>query len=214
MRPQRTKAQVADSRRFILDTARRLYARRRVEEVSMDDIARTAGYTRRTLYAYFTSADEIRLLILLDDLKTRWALQQTRMAHAETGLAKIIAWGQALFEFSQENPHATQLQAFWDYRGIDRRLIGRRVFRQFEKINNELAEGLRTIFALGIRDGSVRPDISIDLCISQFLYSLRGIIHRALLTGYSLATFDPDEYVNHFFELFSEAIGNPKGQTV
>ena len=47
---------------YVLDAARRLLATRDIEKTSMDEIAVAADYTRRTLYAYFKSRDEILLL--------------------------------------------------------------------------------------------------------------------------------------------------------
>ena len=163
---------------------------------------------------HFKGADDIRLLILTEDLKVRWALQQQRMATAETGLAKIVAWAEALYDFARENPQAVRLQAYWDYKGIDRKLVGRESFRAFAAINEELAEGLRAIFRLWVQEGSLRPDLQIDMCISQFLHSLRSVMHRALSPTYSFAVFDSDEYLQHFLDLFSRAIRNTKGQPI
>jgi len=198
---------------FVLDRARHLFAKKGPENTSMEDIAAAADYTRRTLYSYFKSADEIRLLIVTEDLKNRWAVQQQRIAEVETGLAKLTVWAEALYDFCKANPHATQLQAYWDYRGLDRKRVSRESFKAFTAINDELAEGLRAIFRLGIHDGSMRPDLQVDMCISQFLYSLRSVIHRALSSTYSFASFDTDEYLHHFLDLFSRSIYNPRGQT-
>ncbi len=214
MRTRRSKTELAEIRQFILDVSRHLFARRGVENTSMDDIAQEAGYTRRTLYAYFNSADEIRLMIFTGDLSERWELQKKRIAVPRAGLDKLIVWAEALYDFSKENPEATHLQAYWDYRGIDSKRVSRASFRAFEAINEELAEGLRAIFRLGIDDGSLRPDLHIDMCISQFLHSLRSVIHRALSPTYSFATFDPDEYVAHFLRLLTRTIRNSKGETL
>jgi AcrR family transcriptional regulator len=212
MRTRRSKIELAERRQFILDASRRLLAKQGVDNTSMDDIAREAGYTRRTIYAYFNSADEIRLKIFTADLIERWELQKRRIAVPALGLDKLIAWAEALYDFSKENTEATHLQAYWDYRGIDRRRVSRASFVAFEAVNEELAEGLRAIFRLGIGDGSLRPNLQIDMCISQFLHSLRGVIHRALSTAYSFATFDSDEYVAYFLELFTRSICNVKGE--
>ena len=214
MRTRRTKTEQVERRGFILDTARSLFARRGVENVSMDEIARAAHYTRRTLYAYFKSADEIRLLILTEDLRRRWEVQKPRVAAADAGLAKLIAWAEALYDFTKENLHATRLQAYWDYRGINRKHVSRESFNSFVTINDELAEGLRAIFRLGIKDHSLRPDLDVDMCISQLLHSLRSVLYRALSPNYSFAVFEPDDYVQHFLELFTRAVRNTKGQLV
>ncbi len=172
----------------------------------MDEIAAAVDYTRRTLYAYFKSRDQILLLVLVDDLSERWKAQLAGMLDAETGLEKILTWGRTLFSYSCARPQSIRLQAYWDYRGIDENRVGRDVLQKFEVLNNQLADGLREIFNLGLKDGSLRSDLEIDLCISQYLYSLRIIIHRALSPSYSFASFDPERYTEHFLDLFSRGI--------
>jgi AcrR family transcriptional regulator len=198
--------------RFIVEATRRLLAERDLDDVTMDDIAKAAEYSRRTLYRYFQSRDEIMLLILVEDLRARWVEQQAALAKTPGGLAKIQTWATVLFDFSQRSPQSLKLQVYWDYRGIDRAKMPAEIFADFEALNNELADGLRDIFRLGVEDGSLRPDIEIDLCISQFLYTLRVVIHRALSPTYTFAAFAPDEYVRHYIALFSEAICRRKEQ--
>lgn len=204
----RRELERASRRRFILDAARGLLASKGIESTSMDDIAAAADYTRRTLYAYFESRDEILLSIFIEDLASRWAVQKEAIAFARTGLERIVAWGESLYSYARQNPQAMLLQIYWDFRGIDHRRISERVFREFETVNNELAQGLRDIFRKGVKDGSLRPDLNIDLCISQYIYTLRSILNRALSPAYSFAKFEPDEYLAHYLDLFSRSIRN------
>jgi len=199
--------------RYVLNAARNLFAANGVENTSMEDIATAAEYTRRTLYTYFKSHDEICLLVLAEDLEQRWGLQQEALARQETGLDKILAWAAVLYEYSRENPQTLRLQLYWDFKGIDRSRIGEEVFTRFEAVNTALADGLRAIFRQGVEDGTLRPDLVVDMSISQFLQSFRAILHRALMETYSFAHFDPDEYVQHYLDLYSRAIRNPKAKT-
>lgn len=202
----RKKAGTESRRRFVVDAAKRVFARRGVENTTMEDIAEAAGYTRRTLYLYFRSFDEICLQVLLEDQALRWAAQQEAIARVDTGLAKLRAWAETLYQFVRANPQYVRVEVYWDYRGMNPRLLPRGLFRRFRTQNNELANGLRAVFRQGIADGSMRPDLDADLCISQFLYSFRAIINRAMSRGYSFAAFDPDDYVRHYLDLFSRAI--------
>jgi AcrR family transcriptional regulator len=193
---------------FILNAARQLYSEKGVENANMDDIASAAEYTRRTLYSYFKSRDEISLMVLIEDLNTRWEKQKKAIAQVNTGLEKILTWGESLFEFSREYPQSIRLQLYWDLKGIDRNRISDSTFDSFEEINNELAEGLRKIFKIGIADRSLRQDLKIDICISQFLYSIRAVINRAISQTYSFAQFNTEEYFRHYLDLFARGIRN------
>lgn len=198
-------------RQYVLEAAIKLFAENGVENTSMDDIARAADYTRRTLYSYFKSHDDICLLALTGDLSARWLLQQEAMAEKATGLARLLAFGESYFKFSLENPHSTNLQAYWDFKGINPSKIGEETFAAFTALNDELASGLRALFKLGINDGSLRPDLEIDMSLSQYIYSLRTIVNRALSDRYTFASFTPEIYIEHFLDLFSRSIRNQKG---
>ena len=204
----RREADNQTRRRYILDAARRLYEEKGVDAVGMDDIAAAADYTRRTLYAYFKGRDDISLMVLIEDNKARWAEQQEALDRAKTGLGKVLAWAAALHDFTRRHPHSIRLQLYWDFRDLERTTVGPETFAAFEAINDELAEGLREIFRLGVRDRSLRPDLEIDLTISQFLYCFRAILNRALSNSYSFASFDPDQYVAHYLEGFTGNIKN------
>lgn len=193
-------------RQFIVDAARKLFADQGVENTTMEDIAAASGYTRRTLYAYFKSFDEICLSAFLEDQAIRWQRQQDAIAEAETGLDQLRTWAITLYRFAVDNPQYMRLEMYWDYHGLKPKSIGRSLFKRFKERNDGLADGLRQIFRTGMADGTMRDDLDVDMCISQFLYTLRSAINRATLPGYSFAQFDPDEYVNHYINLFCRAI--------
>ncbi|MCP4566893.1 MAG: TetR/AcrR family transcriptional regulator [FCB group bacterium] len=202
----RKKMEREPRRRFVLAAARKLFATKGIENASMDDIAIAADYTRRTLYSYFKSHDEICLLVLLEDQAIRWEKQKDAIARVDGGLAKLRTWAESLYQFVKSNPQYVRLEVYWDFHGVNGKLIGDEVFARFEKQNNELADGLRDIFRLGIKDGSIRADLNIDICISHFLYSLRSVLNRAFSPGYSFATFDAGEYIKHYLDLFERGI--------
>lgn len=210
---ERKEKEKKSRRDFIIGAARQTFIARGIENSTMEDIAALSGYTRRTLYSYFKSFDEISMSVLLEDQAIRWKRQKAAMEKAATGLEKWRAWAETLYRFVADNPQYIRLELYRDLRGINPESINRSLFRQFKKENDELAEGLREIFRLGIRDGSMRRDIEIDLCISQFLYSFRAILNRAMSGGYSFAKFEADNYVTHYLDLFSRGIRNPgKGE--
>ncbi|MBN2227698.1 MAG: TetR/AcrR family transcriptional regulator [candidate division Zixibacteria bacterium] len=199
---------------YVRNAARTLFAEKGIENTSMEDIARAVEYTRRTLYAYFAGRDEICTQVFIDDLAARWSAQRDALAgtDCESGLGKILVWGRSLYAYSKQHPDSLRMHFYFDLKGIDPGRISEQTFTRFQKLNTELAEGLRDIFHEGVSDGSLRPDLDVDMSISQFLYSLRSILNRALSPGYSFASFDPDHYVEHFLEIFTRAIRHTGGR--
>ena len=191
---------------FIVDAAAKLFAQKGIENTSMDDIAKAVDYTRSTLYRYFNSFDEICVLVLVSQDRKRWELQKQAISGASNGADKLRTWGMSLFDFVQSNPETIRIDYFRDFNGIDRTKIDDQIFEEFLVLNNEFVEGLKTIFKLGMKDGSLSPTLNIDMCISQFVHSLRAILYRANSDHFSFTQIKTKEYVTHFLDLFLQGL--------
>ena len=58
----------AERERRILESATRLFSEGRFDEVLMDDIARTAGVAKGTLYSYFPDKEELYFAVVFDGI--------------------------------------------------------------------------------------------------------------------------------------------------
>jgi AcrR family transcriptional regulator len=188
---------------FIVDAAITLIEKIGIENIRMEDIASASDYTKRTLYVYFTSKDEILLWALTDDLINRWNYQKEQIIAGKNGLDKLNIWAFSLYDYCKKNPHSLQIQNYISYHFVRADKVNESIFERFKSINDELAQGLRNIFKLGTEDGSFRKEIEIDITISQFLYSYRAILSRAFSDSYSFQDFDKSTYTNHFINLFT-----------
>lgn len=176
----------------------------------MDDIAAASQYTRRTIYAYFKSRDDILLRILLEDMTRRLALQKMAETGVVGGMARIMVWAETQYAFWKENPQAVEVERYWDFQGIDRTRVSADVFDEFKKVNNEFAAALREMFREGIDDGSLRADLAVEASVSQFVYAFRAILGRALSSSYSFTDVDPDQYVQLYLDQYRRSICSEK----
>jgi len=65
---------------------------------------------------------------------------------------------------------------------------------------------LRDTFRLGIEGGSIHPDLNIDLCISQFIISMRAILQKAVSDSYSFTRIDDEAYLRRYLDLLINEI--------
>ncbi len=186
---------------FIVDVTTDLFREIGIEETSMDDIALKANYTKRTLYAYFQSKDEIFLWAFNDEQVKRWKYQKEQIDLASTGLEKLKMWALSLYEYCNKNPASMQLQNYMDYHLVKMDKVDQAIFQRFEDFNNEMADVLRAAFKLGQEDGSIREGIQADLTISHFAYAFRAILTRAFSSAYSFTEIDKSEYINQYLDL-------------
>jgi len=189
-----------------MDAARDLYAERGVENTTMEDVACAAGCTRRTLYAYFESWEDLVSQVFVENLVRRWRHQQAAMAGGASGLERIELWAHAYFDFARENPEAVHLEMFRDYRGIDPADQGEDVRRRHEEAIGPLLAEMVETFKDGQTDGSIHLGLDGMTTLSQFAYSLRALMNRALISGDNLVVFDPDDFITSYIDLFLRGI--------
>ena len=193
-------------RRKIMAAARQLASSQGVENTPMEDIAKRAQCTRRTLYAYFENWDDLFLQVYIQDLADRWQFQQTAMAAGDTGLDQLRLWGESYFAYSRLHPQSLRLQFFWDFRGLHSERTSAETRAALEAIMEPLVTKMRQVFLAGQKDGSVRPDFDPDTTLGQYAYTLRAIMNRALFPAYSFAEFAPAAFVENYLDFFLTGI--------
>lgn len=60
---------IASTRQLLVNVARQLFAKKGMENTTMNDIAQVSGKGRRTLYTYFASKDEIYFAVIEGELE-------------------------------------------------------------------------------------------------------------------------------------------------
>jgi len=104
---------------FIIENTVKLIEKIGINNVTMDNIAYESDYTKRTLYSYFKSKDEILLWIHTDDLTKRWEYQKEQLQLKQNGIEKFKLWAISLFEYCNSNKHTLQIQQYMDYHFVD-----------------------------------------------------------------------------------------------
>lgn len=114
-------ARERDKRRQILDTAARLFATRRFDEVTLDDIAARSRLGKGTVYLYFKSKEDLYAELILhglDTLLTEIRSKAPSVRGVARGGARGGAWRElggivdALLAFAARNPHFDALMRF------------------------------------------------------------------------------------------------------
>jgi len=190
----------------IIIAAEKLFLTNSYNKTTMDDIAKEAEYTKKTIYSYFRSKDELYLLILLKNNKTRWAYQEKEIDKKVTGYKKLYIFGDTYYKFFSKNKDILKFQIYWDYNKINIDKIDPEIFQQYHRWNLKGIEKIRQAFNIGIKDKSLKENLHVDMTINHLLYSLRIILNKAIFPTYSFANFESEKYYYHFLNFFLKAI--------
>src|SRR3954452_9698821 len=92
-------------RQQILDTAARLFAKQRYDQVRLDDVAAAAGVGKGTLYVYFDNKDDLYFSIAYEgfcDLIER--LEAQVVDHATPAVDRLRRIVEGLVQFARSHP--------------------------------------------------------------------------------------------------------------
>jgi len=163
----------------IIDVAEKIFFAKGYMESTMDDLAREAEYSKRTLYMYFESKREIYMEIMLRGFRMlNKKIENDCRGKEQSGIGLLEDIGKAYFAFAQTHPG--HMQAIMDYDTSEKDLsasasgdgLAGECYLEGEKTIQYLVDALKHAKT----DGTLSEDIDI-IDAAVFLWaSLNGFI--------------------------------------
>jgi len=144
----------------IVDAAERVFFGEQGQAATMDDVAREADFSKRTVYKYFSSKDLLMLAISLRGhrLLNEMLMERSERADARSGLDRLEAYGRTYLDFRNRYPE--YFSTILGYQTVVASMTGteeiaRQCYEEGEKPTVLLEAAIRD----GMADGSLRKDI-------------------------------------------------------
>lgn len=84
----------------IINVAKKLFADKDFNEVSMDEIAKEVGIGKGTLYLYFKNKESLYFAVVLQGIRIWVKMVKEELKKGNTGLKRLILFGNVYKEFS------------------------------------------------------------------------------------------------------------------
>jgi AcrR family transcriptional regulator len=193
----------------IIDAAEELFIQKGYSQMTMDEVAKRAEFTKRTVYAYFAGKEDLACAIVTRAISHLNDLFEEAVLEPETGFEKIEATGYAFIRFAQSESRKFDVlcrnEAALGEIGDTPRLahMGREMKRQLEIMSGAIA--------LGVRDGSIKPGLDPTLTaiyLATFSTSMMSAVkHRdkGFLPQFGITS---EEYISRGMEFFTLALRN------
>lgn len=165
-------------RETIAAAASTLFMKKGIAATSMDDIAKTAGYSKATLYVYFENKEEIVGILVLESMKKLYGYIDSALAGQDTTKARYDAICGGLVRYQEEFPFYFKMvldKINIDFEKQDCLPEEKETYRIGEEINEKIKEFLIS----GMEKGDLRDDLDIMPVIFNFWGMLSGIIQLA-----------------------------------
>ncbi|HPH02179.1 MAG TPA: TetR/AcrR family transcriptional regulator [Spirochaetota bacterium] len=101
---QRKSEERRQRRERIVQAALRLFSDDGYAATSMDAIATQAGFSKRTVYGYFESKEDILAAVVLEALRIMNRMTEKNLETAGDGFSRAWACGRAFIDFQREHP--------------------------------------------------------------------------------------------------------------
>jgi AcrR family transcriptional regulator len=152
------------ARAAIVDAALRLVSEEGLSAVTMSEIARATGMTRKTLYSYFPDVESVLVAHLEAEVER---LREELAAPADDPLARLARFlRQALATWSERpaRPALSDLEAALKPENLAR----------VREVVGGLRDDLRVLLSEAVAAGQVRDDLDLDLAADVLLGVLKG----------------------------------------
>lgn len=186
--------------RAILDKTIELFAEFGIRNLNMDDISRSLGISKKTLYQYVKSKEDlIEKLFYYDEMK--WKQESSKAILADMNAIDVLVQVSLMVfnELSKLNPKLKfELQKY--YEPIYYQFMVRKQNQIFNQISKNIEKG--------IKEGLYRADVNVELVAGLYVRNLVDM-HNKDYCFVENITFD--QVFEAMFENHIRAISTPEG---
>lgn len=174
----------------IIDAAETVFFKKGIQQATMDEVAKEAEFSKRTIYIYFQSKEQLYFEIMLRAHRNLNNMMTEALAShiAASSLEKINIMGRTFYKFSKVYPN--HLKAILDYQtteddfeSIDDVILA--CYEEGEKSLNYLKDAIRQ----GIVEGSIIEDIDVNY--------MAVILWTNMIAVFNL-TWKKENYLKHY----------------
>lgn len=201
-------------RNDIIEAAERVFFSKGYSTATMDDVAKEAEFSKRTVYVYFNSKEQLYFEIMIRGWKLLHTMLEDELSKRIEGnaLLRLRQIGTTLFTFSQLQPN--YFDAIVEYETSERDFEKGITDQSREKcyaVGEKIFRLLMTTLQQGVEEGSIRKDLDL-LNTALILWSCTlGVFNIAKKKANYLKHYhhrNSEELIPEAFELLLTSIRN------
>lgn len=177
-RDQEREKNKETSRLNIIHVSKDLFLDRGFAQTNMADIAEIAKISRKTLYRYFSSKEEIAMEIELEVFKFFVLIQEDYIKSLPgNGYFKLTSYLEKLDQMVDEHSQLIRFTGMFDYYLVDE-YPNTESQKEFLSIMQKVDQPFIEIITEGIKDGSIVSDIEISYLARTISNSVLALAQR------------------------------------
>ncbi|MGE5676965.1 MAG: TetR/AcrR family transcriptional regulator [Pseudomonadota bacterium] len=166
----------------IITAAEKIFCVKGFEEASMDEIAAESQFTKRTLYQYFTSKEELYFAVALKGMKKLGRYIYEASEKEKTGFLKIKSSAKGYYRFYRDFPETLRLMSYIGH--VKKKSGGEGKWRkELMQFDDNMFLALAGVIDEGKTDGSIREDIDAKMASYSLIFMMTGFFTQLSTTG-------------------------------
>lgn len=190
-----------DNKEKLLKGAEDLFMRYGVRSITMDDIARHLGISKKTIYQHFADKDDVVVSVAKSRLEKQRQQFDKVTAESKNSVEEMVKLSYCI----KENMRNTNPSVLFDMQKYHQRAWN--VWLEFKHkfIRQSVIQSLKR----GIDEGYFRPDINIDILVTMRLEVVQMAFDNMI---FPRDQFNLTEVQSHLFDHFVYGILTEKGK--
>lgn len=197
----------ARRREAILDAAEKLFAEKGYENASIEGIAGGAGLTKRTLYQYFISKEDLFFAVALKGGKELTRGYEEAFARGRDALEKIRRGNQAYLQFYRENLGMFRIL---NYQPANlQNCAASPHCREMEALNANRLRHYADLVAEGEADGSINPRLDMRKAVFFAFFAAFSMLYTVSSMDkgvWEMMGVEEDAFLRFSFDLLADAL--------
>jgi AcrR family transcriptional regulator len=171
---ERREKEKEQRRKLILDAAQTLFFSKHYDEITIEEIAEKSQLAKGTLYLYFKSKEALYSAVALRGALIMNAMFKDAAGKRQSGLEKTSAIGEAYYEFYKR--HNQYFRMLMEAENLLVATTDDVNAAELMQASHESLKILSDAVILGIKDGSIKPDLDPIQTSIFLIQSTRSMI--------------------------------------
>jgi len=190
----------------IIDTAERIFAEKGYDLATMDEIAREAEFTKKTVYGYFPNKGELFAAVTVRAMNVLISFFKEAVSEGSNGFKKVTAIGMSYIRFYEEYPEYFKILSI---RVNNEKVVEGDHSSEVLRLNMEVFTLITECFEIGRKDGSIRKDINSKMATLHVVSVSSGILEMVSSQRKNFKKYfgmSASEFINYSMDLIGDSI--------
>lgn len=197
----------AQKKQAFLNAAEKLFSEKGFENTSIEEVVKQAGLTKRTLYQYFQSKEDLFYAVALKGARLLADAAFEAMERGENARDKIRLVNLAHLSFYREYPDSFLILNYLP--ANQQNIEASPHYQEIKRLDAARMESLGSLIAAAASDGSINPDLDLKKAVFFGFFSAFSLLYTVAFTGkdtWKALSMNEDEFLKFCLDLYVDAL--------